>query len=335
MLVGTMGLLLGAGLLHYAGLGAVAAALRTVGWGGAGAVLAFHLGLFGLLGLCWFVILPRRSGRTAAACVWGRMVRDAGSDVLPLSQLGGLIMGVRAAGLAGLPAALAFASTLVDVTLEMVAQLAFTGIGLALLTAARPDSALVGPTLVGLGFAGLATLGFIAAQLLGLELVESLVRRLAVRLLPAAPAGSASVQEGIHEVYRAPGRLALGALLHLAAWVASGIEAWLALRFMGVEVDGAAIGPGPVLAMESLLYAARSAAFAVPNAVGVQEGAYVMLGAVFGLEPETVLALSLLKRSRDVVLGVPVLLAWQAAEGARLRRRPAADALRTSAETAP
>jgi hypothetical protein len=37
----------------------------------------------------------------------------------------------------------------------------------------------------------------------------------------------------------------------------------------------------------------------VPNAVGVQEGAYILLGAIFGLSAETVLALSLLKRARD------------------------------------
>ena len=41
----------------------------------------------------------------------------------------------------------------------------------------------------------------------------------------------------------------------------------------------------PSLAIESLLYATRTAAFVVPNAVGVQEGAYILLGAAFGLSP--------------------------------------------------
>ena len=34
------------------------------------------------------------------------------------------------------------------------------------------------------------------------------------------------------------------------------------------------------------LYAIRGVAFAVPNAAGVQEGAYIMLGAGFGLAPD-------------------------------------------------
>ena len=49
-----------------------------------------------------------------------------------------------------------------------------------------------------------------------------------------------------------------------------------------------------------------------------------MLGALFGLNPEAALALSLLKRARDIALGVPILFAWQFVEGNRLlRQRPA------------
>ena len=69
----------------------------------------------------------------------------------------------------------------------------------------------------------------------------------------------------------------------------------------------------------------RGVAFAVPNAVGVQEGAYVMLGSLFGLSPDMALALSLLKRGRDITIGVPVLLAWQALESGSLFRRRVPD----------
>jgi hypothetical protein len=63
--------------------------------------------------------------------------------------------------------------------------------------------------------------------------------------------------------------------------------------------------------LESLGQAVRAGAFAVPGALGVQEGGYVMLGRVVGLEPETALALSLTKRVRELVLGIPGLIAWQ------------------------
>jgi hypothetical protein len=80
---------------------------------------------------------------------------------------------------------------------------------------------------------------------------------------------------------------------------------------------GTPLGIGPVLAIESLLCATRSAAFAVPHSVGIQEGAYVVLGGLFGVAPEVALALSLLKRARDISLGLPALLAWQLIEGRR------------------
>ncbi|MGN6452925.1 MAG: hypothetical protein ACTHL7_07660 [Steroidobacteraceae bacterium] len=77
-----------------------------------------------------------------------------------------------------------------------------------------------------------------------------------------------------------------------------------------------------MIAIESIVYAIRSAAPFIPNAFGVQEGAYLLLAPLFGLGTDTALAISVLKRARDVAIGVPVLLLWQAAEGRHALRRP-------------
>jgi hypothetical protein len=61
----------------------------------------------------------------------------------------------------------------------------------------------------------------------------------------------------------------------------------------------------------------------IPNALGVQEGAYILLGPIFGVGADTALAMSVLKRARDIAIGVPVLLVWQAAEGRRALDRTA------------
>jgi uncharacterized membrane protein YbhN (UPF0104 family) len=53
----------------------------------------------------------------------------------------------------------------------------------------------------------------------------------------------------------------------------------------------------------------------VPGALGAQEGGLIVLCAIFGVPPEAALALSLVKRLPDLVLGVPGLIAWQAMEG--------------------
>jgi hypothetical protein len=52
---------------------------------------------------------------------------------------------------------------------------------------------------------------------------------------------------------------------------------------------------------------------------GVQEGGYVLIGGLIGLSPELALALSLMKRGRDLVIGTPALVLWQFLEARRLR----------------
>ncbi len=75
------------------------------------------------------------------------------------------------------------------------------------------------------------------------------------------------------------------------------------------------------LVLESLGQAVRSAAFPVPGALVIQEGGFILLCGMFGIGAETSLALSLVKRVPDLVLGVPGLLGWQLLEGNRLLTR--------------
>jgi putative membrane protein len=317
ILAAVAGLILGTAIVGYYGFGAVLSALGAIGWGGFVAITAYHLAMMAVLGLAWWVIVPPPRGRLGAY-VWGRIVRDSGSEVLPLSQIGGFIMGARAATLLGVPTILAFASTVVDVTVEVMAQLGYTVLGVALLARLHPDARLIYPIALGLALGLVGVLGFVLVQRRGAAMIETLSRRMASRWLPDAAARTQPMQHALDAIYAARSGLAAGFALHLGAWLASAFEAWLALHLMGVDLGIAAI-----LTIESLLYAIRSVAFAVPNAVGVQEGAYVMLGALFGLPPETALALSLLKRGRDLTIGVPALIAWQALEGGVLFRRRA------------
>jgi hypothetical protein len=43
------------------------------------------------------------------------------------------------------------------------------------------------------------------------------------------------------------------------------------------------------------------------------------LGHAFGIEPSVALGLSLLRRGREIIIGIPVLLAWQIMEMRSLR----------------
>jgi uncharacterized membrane protein YbhN (UPF0104 family) len=74
--------------------------------------------------------------------------------------------------------------------------------------------------------------------------------------------------------------------------------------------------------VESLVYVVRTITFAAPMGLGVIEGGYVVVGQMFGLTPEFALALSLIKRVRDIAIGLPALALWQAMEGRRLLVAP-------------
>ena len=102
----------------------------------------------------------------------------------------------------------------------------------------------------------------------------------------------------------------------MAGWIASALGTWLILWLIDRPLPLAS-----VIAIESLLFAIKNAAFVVPAGLGVQEGAYALLGPLFGLPADAALALSLLKRGRDIAIGVPVLLIWQFMEGRLSRSR--------------
>jgi putative membrane protein len=316
------GLALAAALLVHFGLSEVAAALRAVGISGLAAISAIHLAAIAAMGFAWWTVAGGRLAAAAGAWtfIWGRLLRDSGSEVLPLSQVGGYVLGARAITLHGIGASIAAATTVVDVTLELCGQIAYTALGLAVLVQLRPETRLAAPVLLGLAAAALALIGFVLAQRRGADLLDRLMARLARGWLAAIAAKASAVQAEIRRIHARRGGLWTCFLLHLAAWIGTSGEAWLALRLMGMRLDF-----GPVLVIESLLYAIRSVAFVVPNAMGVQEGAYIMLGAAFGLTPDLALALSLLKRGRDLLLGIPALLVWQFVETRRFwaRRSPA------------
>ena len=99
--------------------------------------------------------------------------------------------------------------------------------------------------------------------------------------------------------------------LHLIGWLCTGIAGWLAYRLLGSDIDVTS-----VLALEALLTIALALAFFVPAAAGVQEAAYAALGALFGLPPEMSLGVSLLRRAKDLAIGIPILIAWQIARDA-------------------
>jgi hypothetical protein len=95
---------------------------------------------------------------------------------------------------------------------------------------------------------------------------------------------------------------------HFFGWAMGGVQLWMAARVLGTPLS-----PFAALAIDSVAYAARGIVFFIPAGVVLQEAGLVGAGLVFGLAPAQALALGLVLRLRDVVLGVS-LLAWPVLE---------------------
>src|SRR5436305_11273237 len=240
-------------LVGYFGAGEVFRSLVAVGGVGFAAICAIHLALMVVMGFAWRVLMPRAPSWVA---IWGRLVRDSGSEVLPLSQVGGYVLGARALALAGVTGTAAAASTIVDVTFEFVAQVAYTALGLGLLLQLQPGSAAATPVLIGLVVAVAAVVAFLIVQRHGFDYFERIARILGRGWAERSAAGAAALHAALRAIYRRPLGLWLCFLLHLVCWIASALEAWLVLRLAGEPLPFAA-----VLVLESMMYAVRTGAF--------------------------------------------------------------------------
>lgn len=290
-------------------------AFAVLGWAGFAMVVAFHLGLIGLMGVAWWVLL-RGTGRVRARWfVWGRLVRDSVSQALPLSQVGGMVFGARALTAAGIAAPAATASLIVDIGIEMAGMVAYALLGLALLCWLRPTNGIVVPIAAALFVLALLAVAFFAVQVRGSGVVGGWV----ARLLGAGHGVRSRLRFGLpqamREIRARYANLAVAWLVHLVSWVLTAVQLWLTLRFMAAPVHF-----GEAVVIDSLAFAIRGAAFIVPGGLGVQEGAYVLLGGLFGVGAHDALALSLVRRARDIAIAVPTLIAWQLNEGGPWRR---------------
>jgi putative membrane protein len=206
----------------------------------------------------------------------------------------------------------AAASVVVEATLWLVAQALFCGVGLALMAGGATHSAVARFVAIGIAV-GIALAGLFALTQHRVG-VFSALRRASVAIIGKdllRRFGDAErLDRVIRALYRERRALLATFAFQLAALLAGALELWVALCLLGRPTSVRA-----VIVLGSVTTAVESGAFLVPAGIGAQEGSYVLLGAVIGLSPHVALALSLMVRARQVVLGVPALVSWAWAEG--------------------
>lgn len=328
-LLGIAGAVLFTVLLIQQGIKEVGGLVATAGWGLLVAA-AFHFAPMFADVVAWWKLFPAEDRPPLRRLTWMRWVSESVNNLLPTGQVGGDIVRARLATLSGVPLPTAVASVVVEITVGIFTQALFTLLGVFLLVVVTGGTNLMRPLLAGLALAVLMILGFFAVQRIGLFKLLGLL----VTKLVDAPAWHALAQNGhalddaIQRVYQQRRDVLASCVWTLISWLVGAGEMWLGLYLLGVRPDFI-----DALILESVGQGVRSAMFLVPGAIGLQEGGLLLIGSLLGIPADVAFALSLIRRVRDITLGVPGLLVWQWIEGRRLWKRRTAPAAGTEKST--
>jgi putative membrane protein len=303
-----IGVLLFIGVIASQGLPVVIATLSHAGFGLL-LVAAYHLVPLSIDAVAMFVLFPRGSAAgTLRESVLTRWVGESTNSLMPGGQLGGPVLMARYLAQRGMPMRLAAAAVTVNTTMQTFAQIVFALVGIAVLGAHAgflSEQALRTSALIASAFLGVQVVGFYLLQRRGMfaKLIRAVTRFSRKRDWSQMMTQAEAIDASVREVYGQGGGVLICFLLNLLGWFAGIVEVYLIAQFLGTPVSW-----GDALLLESLGQAIRGAGFAIPGALGVQEGGFLLLAPLAGLPPSAALALSLAKRARELILGLPGLL---------------------------
>ena len=316
-LLGLAGVGLFTFLLIRQGASQVGAAFASAGWWIA-AVAIYHLAVPVLLdAVAWWALFPKFERPSLWQLFWMRWLGASVSTLVPSAAVGGDVVRARLAALHGASIPTAAASVLVDITLGVFVQIVFTLLGLGLIVSATGHQGFVRPTLIGAVIGVLAIVGFYFVQRLGMfRFIGKMISKLA-----NADDWHSLVHSGhtLDQAIRTQYARRRG-VIGCCAWTAASLifgsgEIWIALHALGLHATLV-----NAVILQSMVLTIRSVVFPVPGALGVQEGVYVLVGNLLGIPGDAAFALSLIARVRELLLGIPGLIAWQVIEARRVWR---------------
>jgi putative membrane protein len=280
-------------------------------------LVPYRLVFFALYAVGWRAMLrPFDPGGKAGYgyVLWVTTVREAVDRLLPVASVGGSVVGVRLMRWTGLAIVPVSATIIVEILLTLCALYLFGALATLILLGSGASGAhrevlavLVLSLPIPLGSLLLLRYGAVFARL---------ERFLGPMVGLSSGEAAASLDAELRACLGRIGTALLAGALQLAALISAAFEIWWAMRLFDHPIS---ISSSVML--EGLTQAVRHLAFIVPAGLGVQEAALALFGHTLGISTELALAVSAVKRMREVLCGVPPLLSWQWLEARRLRKQ--------------
>jgi hypothetical protein len=299
-----VGLTAVAAVVAYAGTGAVTHALERLRVSALLTLVLLHLPLVAMMGVAWWLVCGEDPPASRARFIWGRLVRDAAQEALPVLPFGGVLFGLRALG-GKRASTIGAISASIDGVIELAAKLPYVLAALLTLLAFSEQRHLALCLATALAAtAVLVLLPVLARRRLG-SCLPSIVRALTARWPALRSLGGEALPEieaCIESLLcnRAP--LWWGFALHLCCWCLGAAEIWVTFRLLRVDLR-----PCQALAIDGVVVGLRTFAFMLPAAAGVQEASYLLAAVAFGVTPAAAIAASFARRARDLLLASVVL----------------------------
>lgn len=272
---------------------------------------------FLLYAIGWMLLLrpydpQRRAG--ISFLFWATTVREGIDRLLPVASVGGSVAGIRLLRWRGIAAAPAGASVIVEIVLTLTVAYLFTALGVVLLVRLSGGVHEYRRLLVALLLC--LPMPTVTALLLRYGSVFARLERLLGPMVgvSALSDGAAALDHELRALLRRGRPLLAAGAMQYAAFCSGAFEIWFTLRLFGHP-----IGAGPAIVLESMTQALRHLAFVVPAGLGVQEASLMLFGHAFGISGELALSVSMAKRVREVLCGLPALLSWHWMEVRRLQ----------------
>src|SRR5262247_2624503 len=208
------------GLVIWSGIGSIAYAIASVGWGIL-LVLAVRLVTVSVAGAGWQLLFPAKTHPSLGACVLVRFIREATNALLPLMQVGGDLIGARLIMFRGIAGSLAAASIIVDILVQAATQFLFACLGVAVLVVLGLGDGLARTIASALAVAGILLAGFYLAQRrAGQRILQGIMNGLAGdrqwRVLGTIDA----VYGELGTIYAGRRGLFLSSVVHMLGWLA-------------------------------------------------------------------------------------------------------------------
>ncbi len=283
-----------------------------------------HLGTFLLDSLGWRAVIPAPRRVGIVALVIRRWVGVSVNSLLPVAQLGGEVVRARLLARLGPPGHVAAASVIVDITVGLLAQALLVGTGVVLVAYLLGGTENLVQAGLGIVLFGALVCAFAALQTRGLFVpIAGALERLGQGAIWRGLTDNASqLDRQIRSVYRESNRILVCGCWRVMAWLWPCLELWLLLWLLGHPVSLA-----EAVVLEATGQAVRSAGFAIPGGLGVQEGGVLLAANWLGVPTELALVAMLIRRVRELAFGLAGLFVWSLLEGRAAVRAAAQDGI--------